>query len=302
VTIGAVEAGGTKFVCGLFEADCEGYAKPVLKARKSIPTTSPEETLAAASDFLASAGPERGRPDCVGIGCFGPVDLKPSSPSWGHVTSTPKPLWRDADVAGYFRRAFGAPVAFDTDVNAAACGESLWGAAAGLRDFVYLTVGTGVGGGVFSGGVLVHGLVHPELGHLRLARESGDDYPGCCPYHGDCVEGMASGPAMAGRWGVPAQELPPGHPGWELEARYLARAIAAYSLVLSPERVILGGGVGMAEGLAERVSALVGEELAGYVAALAAPERLARFVRRPGLGPDAGLYGAAALALRFCAE
>jgi fructokinase len=298
--IAAIEAGGTKFTCGLFEADCGDFAKPALLSSQSFKTTSPAETLAAAREFLAAGAGGKGAPDCLGIGCFGPVDLKPSSPTWGHVTATPKPGWRDTDVAGYFRDTLGVPVAFDTDVNAAAYGEFLWGAARGLKDFVYLTVGTGIGGGVFSGGSLVHGLSHPELGHVKVARQPGDEYPGRCPYHGDCLEGLACGPAIGERWKAKPEELPPEHPAWELEARYLARAIAAYAFVLSPERVLVGGGVGMRPGLVERTSVLLGEELGGYLPALASPERLEGFVKRPALGAQAGLFGSAALALRFC--
>jgi len=300
--IGAIEAGGTKFACGLFMTDCSGYVKPVILARSTIRTTTPPETLAAARDFLLASAKEHGPIDYVGIGCFGPIDVHLSSPAWGHVTSTPKPLWSGTDIAGFFRDGLEATVAFDTDVNAAAYGEYLWGAAQGLKDFVYLTVGTGIGGGVFSGGTLVHGMTHPELGHIKVAREESDDFPGCCPYHRDCIEGMASGPALALRWSCTPESLASDHQAWGLEARYLARAIAAYTLVLSPERVIMGGGVGMRPGLAERVSAIVGDELAGYIQPLTSPDRLADFVRRPSLGADAGLYGSAALALRFCMD
>jgi len=298
MTIAAIEAGGTKFVCGLLEADPGARAaRPLILERASIPTSTPADTLAAVRDFLAAAAERHGAPECLGIGCFGPAGVRPGSPTWGRVTATPKPGWRNADVAGFFQAAFGVPVAFDTDVNAAAFGESRWGAAQGLGDFVYLTVGTGIGGGVFSGGALVHGLSHPELGHLKVARESGDDFAGRCPFHRDCLEGLASGPAVGERWRARPEELPEGHPAWELEARYLARAIAAYTLVLSPERVLLGGGIGMRPGIVERVAALLGEELAGYVPDLAAPERVARYVARPALGADAGLVGAAGLAL-----
>ncbi|MBL8966419.1 MAG: ROK family protein [Spirochaetaceae bacterium] len=300
--IAAIEAGGTKFVCGLLKADCTDYSAPTILARTSIPTTTPAETLAAVAAFFAAESRERGGVDIAGVGCFGPVDLHPASPGWGRITSTPKPGWSGADVAGTLRDALGVPLAFDTDVNAAAYGEFLWGAARGLKNFIYLTVGTGIGGGVFSGGDLVHGLSHPELGHVKLARLPEDAYEGGCPYHKDCLEGLASGPAIEKRWGRPGMELPPGHPAWELEARYLARAVAAYALVLSPERVLLGGGVGMRPGLAERVSVLAGEELAGYLPPLTDPERLSGYVRRPALGADAGLIGAAALALRLCDE
>jgi fructokinase len=301
--IGAIEAGGTKFVCGLLDADCQEYGMPTLIARTSVPTTDPETTLRASLEFFGQAAESRGigKLDGVGIGCFGPVDLKLSSPTWGYVTATPKVLWRDTEVAGFFRDGLGVPVAFDTDVNAAAYGELLWGAAKGLKDFVYVTVGTGIGGGVFSNGSLVHGLAHPELGHIKLQREASDAFAGSCPYHRDCLEGMASGPAVGLRWNARPEELPPGHPAWDLEARYLAKAFAAYTFVLSPERILLGGGVGLRPGLAERVAAYVGEELGGYLPGLTDPARLAGFVVRPRLGPEAGLFGAAALALRYCA-
>jgi fructokinase len=300
--IGAIEAGGTKFVCGLLDADCQDYAKPTIIAKTAIPTTIPEETLGAALNFFVSSCEEHRvvKLDCIGIGSFGPVDLHPSSPTWGYITATPKPHWRDTEVAGYFRDKLGVPVVFDTDVNAAAYGEYLWGAAKGIKDFVYITVGTGIGGGVFSNGSLVHGLQHPELGHIKVQREASDSFAGICPYHRDCLEGMASGPAIGARWNAKAETLGTDHEAWELEARYLAKAFAAYAFVLSPERILLGGGVGLRPGLAERVAVVLGEELGGYLPALADPARLASFVTRPQLGADAGLIGSAALALRYC--
>jgi fructokinase len=300
--IGAIEAGGTKFVCGLFDADCSDYAKPSLIARTSIPTREPGQTLEESRRFLSSAAEAQGagKLDGIGIGCFGPVDLRVSSPTWGYITATPKLGWRNTEVAGYFRDSLGVPVAFDTDVNAAAYGEYLWGAAKGLKDFIYITVGTGIGGGAFCNGNLVHGLGHPEFGHIKIQHDASDSFPGLCPYHRDCLEGMASGPAIGKRWNTRAEELGPEHEAWELEARYIAKAFASYTFVLSPERILLGGGVGLRAGLAERVASLIGEELGGYLPALDDPERLADFVARPELGPDAGLFGAAALALRFC--
>jgi fructokinase len=300
--IGAIEAGGTKFVCGLFDAECSYRAKPALIDRLSVPTTSPAQTLEASLDFFVSSAATHGvgKPDAIGIGSFGPVDLRLSSPTWGYITSTPKPGWQNAEVAGYFRDRLGTPVAFDTDVNAAAYGEYLWGAAKGLKDFIYITVGTGIGGGVFANSDLIHGLTHPELGHVKLKREAGDDFPGACPYHQDCFEGMAAGPAIGARWKMRAEELPADHEAWELEARYLARAFANYTFVLSPERILMGGGVGLRPGLAERVALLVGEELGGYIPALAPRERLLDYIVRPLLGSEAGLYGSAALALRYC--
>jgi fructokinase len=299
--LGAIEAGGTKFVCGLFEADGQEGSKPRIIGKLSIPTTDPKTTLEASRDFLLSAveGKGLGKLDGIGIGCFGPVDLKTSSPTWGFITATPKEGWRNVEVAGYFRDELGVPVAFDTDVNAAAYGEYLWGAARGLKDFIYVTVGTGIGGGVFSNGALLHGQQHPELGHIGVKRVDSDAFPGCCPYHRDCLEGLASGPAIGQRWGARPETLGGGHKAWDLEARYLARAFATYSLTLSPERIIMGGGVGLRPGLAEKVASCLGEELGGYLPALNDPRSLSAFVSRPQLGSEAGLIGAAALALRI---
>jgi fructokinase len=300
--IGAIEAGGTKFVCGLIDADCQDCGKPTIIAKASIPTTDPEKTLEASLDYLVSTAEEKGlgKLDRVGIGSFGPVDLRLTSPTWGYITATPKQGWRNTEVAGYFRKKLGVPVAFDTDVAAAAYGEYLWGAARGIKDFIYITVGTGIGGGVFANGELVHGLSHPELGHVKLQREASDSFPGACPYHHDCLEGMASGPAIGQRWKVKAEELPADHEAWELEARYLAKAFAAYTFVLSPEHILMGGGVGLRPGLAERVNFFIGEELNGYIPPLNDPARLASYVLRPQLGSEAGLFGSAALALRCC--
>jgi fructokinase len=300
--LGAIEAGGTKFVCGLFDADRSDYAKPTLVDKKSIPTTSPKETLAASAEFftMAAASKGIGELDGIGIGCFGPVDLRVSSPTWGYITATPKSGWRNTEVASFFRDRLGVPVAFDTDVNAAAYGEYRWGAAKGLKNFIYMTVGTGIGGGVFSNGDLIHGLTHPELGHVKIQREAGDGFPGICPFHRDCLEGMASGPAIGGRWNVRPDEIGAEHEAWELEARYLAKAFAAYTFVLSPERILMGGGVGLRPGLAERVAVIVGEELGGYISFFEDKSRLADYIVRPLLGAEAGLFGAAALALRSC--
>ena len=165
-----------------------------------------------------------------------------------------------------------------------------------------MTVGTGIGGGVFTNGDLVHGLTHPELGHIKMQRQAGDDFPGACPFHHDCLEGMASGLAIGERWKTRADALGPDHEAWELEARYLAKAFAAYTFVLSPERILMGGGVGLRPGLAERVAAIVGEEINGYISVFKDKSTLAAYVSRPLLGADAGLFGAAALALRYCTD
>lgn len=280
---GAVEAGGTKFACAV------GTGPDDLRARVRIDTRGPGATLAQVCDFFRRAAATHGPLTAVGVGCFGPVDLDPASPTWGCVTTTPKPGWAGADVAGTLGRQLGVPVGFDTDVNAAALGENRWGAARGLHTFVYLTVGTGIGGGAMVEGRILHGALHPEMGHLRVPHDrAADPYPGGCPYHGDCLEGLAGGPAIRQRWGVPAERLPPDHPAWALEARYLALGLSALVCALSPQRLVLGGGVMAQAHLFPRVRAELEAQLAGYVAA---PE-----VVPPGLGDRAGICGALALA------
>jgi fructokinase len=291
--LGAVEAGGTKFVVAL------GTGPGDLRARTVIPTTTPGETLARVADFLAAAGRQHGAPAALGVACFGPVDPDPASPRFGQVTKTPKPGWSGTDVAGFLRARFPVPIGFDTDVNGAALGEHRWGAARGLDTFVYLTVGTGIGGGGMARGRLLHGLVHPEMGHLPVPRDPlRDPFPGMCPFHGDCLEGLASGPAIEARWGRPCADLAGRADVWDLEAEYLGAAVAGYTLVLSPRRVILGGGVMQVPGLIERVRVQVAARLAGYVDHPALQGDLSGFVVAPGLGQDAGVLGALALAAR----
>jgi fructokinase len=276
---GGVEAGGTKFVCAIGSG-------PEDLERTSFPTTMPEETIARAIAFFRDRAPLRS----LGIASFGPVDPNPRSETYGYITSTPKEGWRNTDIAGILGRALGVRVGFDTDVNAAALAESQWGSARGLDDVVYITVGTGIGGGALAGGRLVHGLLHPEMGHMRLPHDLiADPYAGVCPYHGDCLEGLASGPAIEKRWGVPARDLPAGHPAWRLEARYLAAGVVNLVCTLSPRRVIMGGGVMEQEQLFPMIREEVAAMLNGYVAA---PE-----IGPPALGKDAGVLGAIALAM-----
>jgi fructokinase len=232
---GGLEAGGTKFVCAV------GTGPDDIVAQERFPTTKPEETIGQAIAFF-----EQYKVDltAVGIGSFGPVDLNKGSDRYGYITSTPKPHWGDVDLVGPVRRALNVPVGFDTDVNAAALGEQKWGAAQGLDNFIYLTIGTGIGGGGMVEGRLLHGLVHPEMGHISLPHDyEQDPFIGRCPYHKDCLEGMASGPAIEARWGKPGHQLPEAHPAWELEAHYVAHALKTFITVLSPQRIILGGGV-----------------------------------------------------------
>ncbi|WOQ16843.1 ROK family protein [Raineyella sp. W15-4] len=286
---GGIEAGGTKFVC------CLGTGPDDLRAEVRFPTTTPEETLGRAVAFFRAAG--AAGPASIGVACFGPVDLDPASATYGHITTTPKPGWAGTDVVGFLRSALDVPVGFDTDVNGAALGEARWGAGRGLDPFVYLTVGTGIGGGAIVNGAPLHGLVHPEMGHVRVRHDRGlDPFPGGCPFHGDCLEGLASGPAMAQRWGAPAQTLPAGHPAWELEASYLAELLAGLVCTLSPRRIVLGGGVMAGPGLFGMIRRRTRELLAGYVSSPAVTDRIDDYIVPPGLGGRSGRLGALALA------
>ena len=287
---GGIEAGGTKFVVGV------GTGPDQLESIQ-IPTTHPEDTLARSIAFLR----ERGGPSlrAVGIGSFGPVDLRAGSETFGCITSTPKPGWAMCNIRDAVQQALGVPVGFDTDVNAAVLAEGRWGAARGLSDILYLTVGTGIGGGAVSGGQLVHGLVHTEMGHIPIPHDrSRDPYPGYCPYHGDCLEGLASGPAMQARWGVRATELPPGHAAWELEAEYLALGLAIWICTLSPQRIVLGGGVMTQQHLFPMVRKQAAHILNGYVRADELTTGLDQYIVPAELGGRAGLLGALLLAER----
>jgi fructokinase len=290
---GGVEGGGTKFVCVV------GTGPDDVRAETRLPTTQAEATIGQAVAFFRDAQARLGPLAGIGIGSFGPVDLAPSSQRFGFITSTPKPGWKNVDLAGPFRDALGLPVAFDTDVNAAALGEWRWGAARNLDTFVYLTIGTGIGGGGLVGGQLMHGLVHPEMGHLRLPRDAASDpFPGACPFHGDCLEGLASGPALLARWGRAAETLPPEHAGWALEARYLALALVNFICTLSPQRVVMGGGVMEQSHLFPLVRRDVKALLNDYVRAPELLEDIDGYIVPPALGGRAGVLGALALAAR----
>ncbi len=285
---GCIEAGGTKFVCGVGTG-------PDDLTLGSFPTSSPEVTIETVSRFFRDHVGQG--LSAVGVGSFGPVDLHPESPTYGYITSTPKRGWQHYDFAGAVRRALGVPVGFDTDVNAAALGEARWGAGKGIPDFLYLTVGTGIGGGAVVHGSVVHGLLHPEVGHIRIPHDlARDPYPGGCPYHADCLEGLASGPAMQARWGVPAQELPVDHPGWALEAHYLALGLVTWVCTLSPQRIVMGGGVMEQQHLFPMVRRELTILLNGYIQASALRDDIEHYVVPPGLGNRAGVLGALILA------
>jgi fructokinase len=290
---GSIEGGGTKFVC------CVASGPEDIRDELRYPTTTPDETIGRAIDFFKKQQDKHGRLAALGLGSFGPIDLAPGSLSYGHVTSTPKPGWNNADFLGRIREKFDVPIGWDTDVNTAALGEHAWGAARGLDTFIYLTVGTGVGGGGMIRGHLMHGLVHPEMGHIALPHDrEADPYEGRCPFHGDCLEGMAAGPAIEERWGKPGRELEPDHEAWVLEARYMALALRTFVCTLSPQRIILGGGVMKTPGVIPRIRERLLELLAGYVQHPAIVEDIDNYVVPPALGDQAGMLGGIALARR----
>jgi fructokinase len=283
---GGIETGGSTWECAV------GTGPDDIRATETIPTTTPRETIDRAVAFLEAAGPLA----AIGIGSFGPIDRNPESPTWGHITTTPKPGWAHTDIGQEIRRRFGVPVAFDTDVNAAALGEHRSGAAIGLDTFCYVTVGTGIGGGGMVGGQLLHGLMHPEFGHMRIPHDrDADPFDGVCPYHGDCWEGLASGRAIEARWGRAAEELED-DAAWALEARYLALGLVSVISVLSPERIIVGGGVGRRPGLLELVRSEVLSLVNGYLDDPAVNGDIESYIQVPALGSRAGVLGALALA------
>jgi fructokinase len=291
---GGIEGGGTKFVCVV------GRGPDEIVAETRIPTTTPEATLSRAADFFRAEGARRGGLAAVGVGSFGPVDLREGSATWGYITTTPKAGWAQTDVAGRLGQDLGVPVAFDTDVNAAAIGEARWGAAQGLDTFIYLTVGTGIGGGGLQGGQPMHGLVHPEMGHMLLPHDrSLDPFPGVCPFHGGCLEGLASGPALLARWGQAAESLPADHPAWALEARYLALALVNLVTTLSPQRIVMGGGVMEQAHLFPLIRKEVVARLNGYIRAPEILDAIDAYIVAPGLGSRSGRLGALAMAERL---
>lgn len=292
-----IEAGGTTFVCG------RGTGPDDLDAVHTVPTTGPDETLAAVDGWIddqLATGPVA----AIGVASFGPLDLDPSSPTHGHLTATPKPGWRDVDVPGHLRDRWGLPVGFDTDVNGAGLAEARWGALRGCDSAVHLTVGTGVGGAVLVDGRPLRGLVHTEMGHLLVRRHPDDEFPGSCPFHGDCVEGLASGTALRARFGRPGHELAGGDLDLArtLVGCYLAQLVVAATLLVTPQRVVLGGGVPAMDGLRDEVRRGVVELLAGAVPHPRLLDDSADYVVAPGLGGDAGVLGALALAATAVAD
>jgi fructokinase len=280
--LGGIETGGSKFRCAIGSG-------PGDVEITEFPTTQPTETIGRVAEFFRT----HAAVEAIGIASFGPIDPNPESATFGYITSTPKLHWRNLDFVGSVRAALLAPpsfrIAFDTDVNAAALAELRWGAAQSSRSFLYITVGTGLGGGAFIDGRLLHGRLHPEMGHIRVPHDRArDPFPGACPYHGDCLEGLTAGPAIEQRWGRAANLLPGGHAAWDLAAEYLALGIVSWTCTLSPERIILGGGVMQRAELLPKIRARVTELLNSYIEL---PD-----IVPPALGLRAGVLGAIALA------
>ncbi len=293
---GGVEAGGTKFVCIV-----AGGPQNIL-AETRFPTTDPEETLRRTVDFFKKeAG---GQPlKAIGIGSFGPLDLDPKSPTFGYITSTPKPGWQQVDITGRLSAALQLPAAVDTDVNAAAFGEYIWGNPDQADPLVYYTIGTGIGAGLIVNGQTIHGLVHPEAGHVRIPHDrEADPFEGVCPYHGDCFEGLCTGVALSKRWGQIANDLPDDHPAWELEAHYIALALVNQICMLSPRKIVLGGGVMQRSQLFPIIRREVVKLLNGYVQSDTILKGIDRYIVPPALGTRSGVLGAIALAQQIAGK
>ena len=283
---GSLEAGGTKMVCAI------GDEQGNILERVSIPTLAPENTMPAILDFFKSKNIS-----ALGIGCFGPVDLDKKSPTYGYITTTPKLAWKNYDIVGVCEKELGVPVGFDTDVNGSALGEATWGCTKDLDNSIYITVGTGIGVGVIIDRKPYHGMLHPEGGHIFLARHPQDPMErGVCPYHELCLEGLASGPSIQARWGKPGVELADRKEVWELEAYYLAQAICSYIMILSPERIIIGGGVAHQEQMMPMIRAEVKRQMGGYIAAKGMQD-LDNHIVLPSLNDNQGILGALKLAM-----
>jgi fructokinase len=289
---GGIETGGTEFVCAIGTA-------PDDLIKTQFATTSPDESIGKAIDFFKSNSRQK-QLTAIGIASFGPLDLDKNSPTYGYITTTPKHYWSNINLVQRIQSQLDVPVSINTDVNGAALGEQVWGAARGLDTFIYLTIGTGVGGGgIFNGGLMC-GLLHPEMGHIRIPHDwQKDEYRGCCPYHGDCLEGLASGKAMELRWRNSPEKLPSDHPAWELEARYLALAINNFICTISPQRIIVGGGLMKNASLLPAVRHKVAENLNGYIRSEAIMKDMEHYIVAPMLGDLAGVIGALELAKRI---
>ena len=282
---GALEAGGTKMVCAI------GDENGKILEQVSIPTTTPDETMPAIIDYFKEKDIK-----AIGIACFGPIDLDKNSETYGYITTTPKKGWNNYNIVGAVKDALKIPVGFDTDVNGSLLGEVTYGSAKGLSDVIYLTIGTGIGGGVMSGGKLLHGMLHPELGHIRIGKRDSDKGGSVCPFHDDCLEGLASGPSIEKRWGKKGIDLADNEAVWQLEAEYIARALMNYCLTLSPRKIILGGGVMHQKQLFSLIREAFKVNMAGYIKTKEL-EDLEEYIVPASLNDDQGIMGAIKLAI-----
>jgi fructokinase len=283
---GCIEAGGTKFIVGIVSGPDD------IRETIRIDTTTPEQTIGATLNWLKAAEDRHGSLSAIGIASFGPLELDRKADNWGYITATTKPGWSNTDFAARIAREMLVRVGFDTDVNGAALAEAYWGAGMGQKVSVYLTIGTGIGGGAIIDGRSLHGLSHPEMGHIRPQRHKDDlNFAGVCPFHGDCLEGLASGPAIKARWGKSLSELPIDHPAHDIIAFYLAQMVVTLQSIMEPGRVILGGGVMGTQGLIERVQHSANKLGSSYFRGKAH-----EIIVLPGLGERAGILGALALA------
>jgi fructokinase len=288
---GGIEAGGTKFVCAV------GSGPENIMDEIRFPTTKPAETIQRACDFFA---PHVSELCCIGLGSFGPVDLDPASATYGFITTTPKPGWANTNILGMLREKINLPIAMEMDVAAAGLGEAKWGASQGCNPSLYLTIGTGIGGGYILNGKPLRGLVSLEMGHIRLPHDPGlDPFRGACPYHGDCFEGLASGPAIEARFGQRGETLPDDHPFWEVEAGYIAYALTNYILTLAPQRIIIGGGVMQKDFMFPTVRNKVQVLLNAYIHHDILLKHIDQYILPPALGNRSGVLGAIALAIDF---
>ncbi len=287
---GALEAGGTKMVCAI------GNENGEILEQKSIPTTTPEETMPAILEYFKDK-----EIASIGIACFGPIDLNKNSETYGYITSTPKIPWRNYNIVGAVKDALKIPVGFDTDVNGSLLGEVTWGCAKGLTDAVYFTIGTGVGAGIMTNGKMLHGMLHPEAGHVKMVPRSGDTYKGKCPYHGTCFEGMAAGPAIEERWGAKAIQLADREEVWDLESYYIAQALMGIVLTLSPQKIILGGGVMHQKQLFPMIREKMLKELNGYIQAKELAD-IDNYIVPASLNDDQGIMGCIKLAMNSLEE
>ena len=283
--LGALEAGGTKMVCAI------GNEKGEIFERVSFKTETPDKTIPELIRYFKDKDIE-----ALGIGCFGPIDLNRDSETYGYITTTPKLAWVNCNIVGAFQDALLVPVGFDTDVNGSALGEATWGITKGLSSSMYITIGTGVGAGVIANGKLLHGMLHPEGGHLLLSKHPKDSFEGTCPYHKTCLEGLAAGPAIEARWGKGGAELVNQPEVWELEAYYIAQAVVDYIMILSPQRIILGGGVMHQEHLMPLIREEVSRQLGGYIKTKELSD-LEHYLVLPSLNDNQGIMGALKLAL-----